>query len=172
MNNLRFLIFVCSAPLVLSGCASSYGNRVDNTGLGAAQYQPAVYVPAENRVKYEEVLTVCRQVAANRQVTSAQKAQLQTLTGALEGAIGGAAGAASFAAFIDQFDDDVDVGDAAGVGLAAGLIGSLVSSFAQGSHKVADETRKILLNCLKQTSDKGRLWKVLEDVNEPRRRSG
>ena len=59
---------------------------------------PAVYVEPENKGRYQQVLALCRQVAANRQATAAQMAQLESLTGVVEGAGTGAAAGLVFGA--------------------------------------------------------------------------
>ena len=92
MQPKRFALLALATPLLLmQGCASTYGNLVSGSNLGAQEYQPAVYaIPGKEGV-YQQVLGVCRQVAVNRQITSAQEAQLKTLTGAVSGATQGAA---------------------------------------------------------------------------------
>ena len=103
------------------------------------------------------------EVAANRQATAAQKAQLETLTGAVAGAAEGAAAGAQFAGMLDSIGlESANVGQGALVGAAAGLVSGLASSFASGANETADETRRILLNCLRVTSRDGTLWQVVE----------
>jgi gas vesicle protein len=57
---------------------------------------------------------------------------------------------------------DANEGQGALVGAAAGAISGLVSAFAEGANTTAEETRRILLNCLSQTSKDGTLWQVVE----------
>ena len=95
---------------VLSGCGSAYSGLTASSGLGSDQYRPAVVVEPGNEARYEQVLAVCRQVAANRQATAAQKAQLETLTGVVESAGVGAAAGAAYGGLLDSggFDTSVD----------------------------------------------------------------
>ena len=161
-RDVRSLLAVSAMAAVLSGCGSAYSGLSNTSGLGAGQYQPAVYVPAKNQATYGQVLAVCRQVAANRQATAAQKAQLETLTGAVEGASQGVAAGLELGSLLDNAGFDTSAGEGALVGAAAGVIGGLASSFAKGAERTADETRRILLNCLEATSNGRTLWKVLE----------
>ena len=159
------LAFVVSLALsgVVSGCGSAYSGLTNVSGLGAGQYQPAVVVEPGNEDRYQQVLVVCRQVAANRQATAAQKAQLESLTGAVAGAAEGAAAGAEFAGMLDAIGlEGANVGQGALVGAAAGVLSGLASSFAGGANQTADETRRILLNCLRTTSRNGQLWQVVE----------
>lgn len=146
----------------LSGCGSAYSGLASGSGLGAAEYQPAVVVEPGNEGRYQQVLAICRQVAAKRQATAAQKAQLETLTGAVEGVAGGAAQGAVLGNLLGNAGWSTGASEGATIGAAAGLVGSLASSFAKGANQTADETRRILLNCLKETSRGGKLWKVVE----------
>ena len=57
----------------LSGCGSAYSGVVARSGLGAAEYRPAVYIEPGNEATYERVLQICRQAANNRQMTAAQE---------------------------------------------------------------------------------------------------
>ena len=146
-----------------TGCASTYGNLVSGSELGAQEYRPAVFVPPENQAKYDSVLPICRQAATNRQITAAQEAQLKTITGVTEGAGEGLAFGVQFAGQMRSFGfDDVDVGDSAMYGAVAGLLGSLASSFASGAEDSAAATRRALLVCLETASNNGQLWQVLE----------
>lgn len=147
---------------VLAGCGSVYKGAVDNSGLGAEQYKPAVYVEPGNEVKYAEVLGVCREVAQNREMTAAQEAQLKSLTGALETTVSGAAVGAELANVFKSAGYNVDRSDTALAGAAIGLAVGLASSFASGAGETQEETKRVLLNCLNATSQDGLLWQVLE----------
>lgn len=139
--------------VLLGGCASTYGNMVSGSKLGAAEYQPAVYVPPEVQGKYEQVLAICRRVAVNRQITAAQKAQLETITGVTFGAASGAAMGLQFGSIISSAGHNVSYGEATAIGAAAGALASLGSAFASGTENDAAETRRILLNCLRSQQD-------------------
>ena len=147
---------------VLTGCGSAYSGLASSSGLGSDEYRPAVVVEPGNEARYEEVLAVCRQVAANRQATAAQKAQLETLTGVVESAGVGAAAGAAYGGLLDSGGFDTGVGEGAAIGAAAGALGGLVTAFAGGANTTAEETRRILLNCLRETSKDGTLWQVVE----------
>lgn len=147
---------VIASAAILSGCAPIYGNTVSKNQLGAAEYRPAVYVPPERQGDYEQLLTLCRQAATNRQVTAAQQAQLKTLTGATEDVTNTAMLGAGIGS---MYGGDALKG--AGIGVAAGLIGSLASSFSSGTENTAAKTRDALLNCLR-TGESALGIKVLE----------
>ena len=153
--------FMAAGVVVLSGCGSAYSGLSNTSDLGAAQYMPAVYVEPGNETKYQQVLGVCRQVAANRQATAAQKAQLETITGVAEGAGAGAAAGIQIGSILDNAGFDTNVLEAA-IGAAAGAIAGVAGAFAKGANTTAEETRRILLNCLRETSKEGSLWQVLE----------
>ena len=146
----------------LSGCGSAYSGLASGSGLGAAEYQPAVVVEPGNEARYQQVLAICRTVAAKRQATAAQKAQLETLTGAVSGVAGGAAQGATMGNLLGNLGYDSSASEGATIGAAAGLVTGLAGAFAKGANRTADETRRILLNCLKETSRGGKLWKVVE----------
>lgn len=161
-TKIRATVTVVGLAAVLSGCGSAYSGLTSSSGLGSDQYRPAVVVEPGNEARYEQVLTVCRQVAANRQATAAQKAQLQTLTGVVESAGVGAAAGAAYGGLLDSGGFDTSIGEGAAIGAAAGAVGGLVTAFAEGANETADETRRILLNCLTTTSRDGTLWTVVE----------
>jgi hypothetical protein len=166
-NIMRKLTGSLLSLFVLAGCGSAYSGIVDQSGLGAAQYLPAVYVIPGNEAMYQQVLGICRQSALNRQMTSAQEAQLKTITGvARSTAAGAAAGVQSgqtFGVISDVIGGgDVDVGEQALIGAATGLITGLVDAFASGSEDTAAETKRIMLNCLRVASNNGEHWRVLE----------
>ena len=161
-TNVQTTVAAIGLAAVLTGCGSAYSGLTSSSGLGSDQYRPAVVVEPGNEARYEQVLAVCRQVAANRQATAAQKAQLETLTGVVEGAGTGAAAGVVYGGILDSGGFDTSIGEGAAVGAAAGAIGGLVSAFAGGANTTADETRRILLNCLRETSKGGTLWQVVE----------
>ena len=161
-TNVQTAVAAIALAAVLTGCGSAYSGLTSSSGLGSDQYRPAVVVEPGNEARYEQVLGVCRQVAANRQATAAQKAQLETLTGVVEGAGTGAAAGVVYGGILDSGGFDTSMGEGAAVGAAAGAIGGLVSAFAGGANTTADETRRILLNCLRETSKGGTLWQVVE----------
>ena len=147
---------------VISGCGSAYSQLTDKSGLGAGQYVPAVFVTPGQEGLYNKVLGICRNAAQNRQATAAQKAQLRTLTGVVSGAGQGAASGLQFGSILKGAGWDVSRGKSALIGAGAGIVSGLASAFASGANRTADETRRILLNCLRKTSQGGKLWKVLE----------
>ena len=156
-------IGACLSMLLLAGCGSAYKGAVDQSGLGSAQYIPAVYVEPGQEEKYKQVLGLCRNVANNRQMTAAQEAQLATLTGTAKSTVEGAATATQMGQIFDMAGiDGVNIGEAAGIGAGVGLLTGLVGSMSEGAHKTAAETKTILLRCLKVASNNGTLWKVLE----------
>lgn len=143
-----------SFVLVLNACASTYGNLVSGSKLGAQEYQPSVYAPTpEAEAKYQQILPICRQVAVNRQITASEQAQLSSITGTVSGLGEGAAAGAEFGAIFRSAGlNGISIGNAAGLGAAAGLVGSLVDSFSSGTESDAAATRRILLRCLKAAS--------------------
>ena len=162
MNRMIQMAIVVAWTAVLTGCGSAYSGLTNQSGLGAAQYRPAVVVEAGNEAKYEQVLQICRGVAQNRQATAAQKAQLESITGVVAGAGTGAAGGLEFGSLLSTAGFDTNALEGAAIGAAAGAISGLASAFASGAEDTADETRRILLNCLRQTSKDGTLWQVVE----------
>lgn len=157
------LIATCG---VLSACASTYGNLVSGSKLGAQEYQPSVYAATpEAEAKYQQILPICRQVAVNRQITASEQAQLATITGTVSGLGEGAATGAEFGAIFRSAGlNGMSVGKAAGLGAAAGLVGSLFDSFTSGTQNDAAATRRILLRCLRAAS-KSAGYVVLESDN-------
>lgn len=144
------------------GCASTYSDLVSGSNLGAQEYRPAVLVPPDKQAQYEQVLSVCRQVAVNRQVTAAQEAQLRTITGAVEGTAQGMAFGMQMGNVFKQAGvDSASINRSAGVGAVAGLISSVGSSFASGAEGGAEETKRILLGCLR-TQERAVGYQVLE----------
>lgn len=157
------VIALCSA---LCACASTYGNLVSGSKLGAQEYQPSVYAPTpEAEAKYQEILPICRQVAVNRQITAAEQSQLATITGTVSGVGEGAADAAEFGTMAQSVGlDGMSLGKTVGIGAAAGLVGSLVDSFSSGTQHDAAATRRILLRCLRAASTSAG-YVVLESDN-------
>lgn len=147
---------------LLPGCASTYGNLVSGSNLGAQEYQPAVYVVPGNEGMYQQVLGLCRQVAVNRQVTSAQEAQLKTITGGVSGLTAGAAAGWEMGALFKSAGLGTSINKSIGVGLGAGLISSLGSAFAKGANTSQDETKSVLLGCLRQADPGGKHYRVIE----------
>lgn len=146
----------------LSACGSAYSGLTGASGLGADQYQPAVVVEPGNEARYQQVLAICRTVAANRQATAAQKAQLETITGTVEAAGAGASQGAVLGEFLGSAGLDSSWEEGALLGAGAGIVSGLTSAFASGAEETAAETRRILLNCLEATSKDGKLWQVVE----------
>ena len=153
-------VLVC--VLMLAGCGSAYKGVVDTSGLGAAQYIPAVYVEVGQEEKYAQVLNICRQSALNREMTAAQEAQLATLTGAAGGAVEGAGRALQMGNIFEMVGIDVDMGDQALMGAGLGVLGGLTQAMTRGAEETAAETKEVLLRCLRLTSRDGQLWQVLE----------
>ncbi len=151
-----------SAVLALGGCASTYSNLVSGSNLGAMEYQPAVLVNPGMDGRYSEVLSICRTVAAKRQVTAAQEAQLKTLTGATASALEGAASGMQFGSMMKQAGLNSSINRDMGIGIASGLIGSLGASFANGSERDAAATKTVLLNCLRSADAGQKYYKVIE----------
>ncbi|MDE0658019.1 MAG: hypothetical protein OXI79_00050 [Gammaproteobacteria bacterium] len=163
MYSNRLQLVACGiAAIFLAGCGSAYKGMVDQSGLGAGQYIPAVYVEPGQEAKYQQVLAICRQAAVNRQMTAAQEAQLKTLTQSAESTVAGAAAAVEMSQIFDMAEFDVDVGDQALVGAGVGLLTGVVGAMAGGTETAAAETKAVLLRCLDAASQGGKLWQVLE----------
>ena len=160
--NVRNSIVAVGLAVLLAGCGSAYSGLADHSGVGAGQYMPAVYVKPENKGTYQQVLALCRQAAANRQATRAQMAQLESLTGVVKGAGTGAATGLVYGNLLGSAGLDTGALKSAGIGAVAGVLSAVVSGFASGAKETALETRKSLLNCLRNTSRGGTLWQVLE----------
>ncbi|RXR08756.1 hypothetical protein [Pseudoxanthomonas composti] len=127
------------------------------------EYQPAVVpVDAVGNGKYQEVLPVCRQVAVNRQVTAAQEAQLKTITGVGGGALSGAAAGLQMGSMFKNAGFGASLNKSAGIGAAVGILAGLGDSFSSGTSQGAEETRRILLNCLKASDPEGKYYRVVE----------
>src|SRR5690606_17681918 len=125
--NTQSLVALMIAASMTAGCASTYSNLVSGHGLGAKEYRPAVYVPAGKEGEYEQILSICRDVAVNRQITAAQQAQLKTITGSVEGVADGASMGLVLGTAFD------DIGKGVGIGAAAGLLSSVAGAFSRGA---------------------------------------
>jgi hypothetical protein len=156
------LIIAISSIAVLSGCASTYGNLVSGSQLGAAEYKPSVLVNQGMDGRYQEVLGICRTVATNRQITAAQEAQLKTITGVGSGALSGAATGMQIGSIFKQAGFGGGVNRSTGIGLVTGALSGLAGAFKSGTESGASETKLILLNCLKAADPAQQTYKVLE----------
>ena len=150
-----------SAAIALTGCASTYGNLVSGSNLGAMEYQPAVLKKPGMEGKYNEILQVCRQVAVNRQITAAQEAQLKTITGVSSSSLQGASFGLQMGSIFKQAGYDTSMTRQAGIGLLAGSLTGLAGSFASGTENNAAETKRVLLSCLQAADPKQEYYKVL-----------
>ncbi len=158
-----FVFSSASALLLLStGCASTYGNLVSGSKLGAQEYQPAVYVVPGNEAMYQQVLGVCRAVAVNRQVTSAQEAQLKTLTGSVSGLTSGAAAGWQLGSTLKSAGLGTSINRSIGAGVGIGLLTSLGSSLFSGTSDAAAETKMALLGCLRAAEPSQQKYRVIE----------
>lgn len=151
-----------SIALGITGCSNASKSLVDGNKLGAADYKPAVYVKPGNESQYDGVLQVCRRVAVNRQFTAADEAQLNAITGSIQGAVDGATTGLAVGAMLKNSGYDASRGESAAIGAAAGILGAVTSSFTSGTDRTARETKRVLLACLRETSEGGSKWKVLE----------
>lgn len=156
------VIALAGFAALTSGCASTYGNMVSGSNLGAQEYQPAVLPNPGQEERYKQVLGVCRTVAVNRNITAAQEAQLKTITGAVSGTTSGAAFGMKFGSIMKQAGLNSSINRNVGIGAAAGLISSLGNSFASGISHTADETKRILLSCLRSADPKREIYTVIE----------
>ncbi len=151
-----------ACALAASGCASTYGNLVSGSNLGAAEYRPAVLVNAGMEGRYNDVLAVCRQVATNRQITAAQEAQLKTITGVTAASLSGAAEGLQFGSLLKQAGVKTSINKDVGIGMMASGISALGTAFARGAESDAASTKGVLLNCLRVADARQELYKVLE----------
>lgn len=154
----RMLLCIIIAAL-LAACESAESHRstVKQAGLGAENYQPSVYIEPGNEARYRKVLSLCRQAAANRELTAAQQAELTASVGAED-----AASQAILRGAIDSMFSGGDLLESVGGGGVGALFGALISEGAKGTVNTAQATRIALLNCLKATSRNGQLWTVIE----------
>jgi hypothetical protein len=155
------ILVICSG-VVLTGCASTYGNLVSGSQLGAAEYKPSVLVNQGMDSRYQEVLGICRNVATNRQITAAQEAQLKTITGVGSGALSGAATGMQFGSILKQAGFGGGVNRSTGIGLVTGALSGLAGAFKSGTENGASETKLILLNCLRAADPAKQTYVVLE----------
>jgi hypothetical protein len=153
---------LAAASLWISGCASTYGNLVSGSQLGAHEYQPAVLPQPGMQSRYAEILGLCRQVAANRQVTAAQEAQLRTLTGVTEGSVGGAMAGLQIGTTLKSAGLGISANRTFGIGLLTGLATSAASAFSSGAQHDASETRDVLLTCLRKADPSEQIYRVIE----------
>lgn len=156
------LILTLAGAAMLSGCASTYGNLVSGSALGAQEYQPAVYVIPGNDGVYQQVLGICRNAAVNRQITTAQEAQLKTLTGAVSGAAQGGSMGWQMGSTFKQAGFGTSINKSIGAGIGAGLLASLGSSFSSGANDSAAEIRETLLRCLRSADPGEQKYRVIE----------
>lgn len=152
-----------AAAAATTGCASTYGNLVSGSNLGAREYQPAVLPISGMEGQYAQVLSICRQVATNRQVTAAQEAQLKTITGAVQGAGDGLSNGMQLGfIFKDSGLIKNAMSGSIGIGMVGGLVSSLAGSFASGTNNDASETKAVLLQCLRRADPQEHLYRVIE----------
>ena len=161
---MKHLVTICGLALAssLCGCASTYGNLVSGSNLGAQEYMPAVLPNPGMEDRYSQVLDICRQVAVNRQITAAQESQLATMTGAVKGSVDGAVFGMQTGALFKQVGLGSGVNRSMGLGMLGGLAGSLAGSFASGTQKDAADTKEVLLNCLRRADPSEQIYKVIE----------
>lgn len=151
-----------AAAVLTTGCASTYSNLMSGSNLGAQEYQPAVYVIPGNESVYQQALGICRQVAVNRQVTSAQEAQLKTITKGVSGLTSGAAAGWELGSLMKNAGLGTSINQSIGVGVGVGLLSSLGSAIASGANRAQTETKAVLLGCLRQVDPAGRNFRVIE----------
>lgn len=149
MKRVCLTLATAGAAALSTGCASTYGGLTSANNLGAAEYRPAVLVPPERQAAYDGILAACRQAAFNRQVTSANKAQQDSLTGAVTGAAQGVGSGYQIGSMFKSAGLDASSTRSALAGGAFGLIGSLAGSFAEGTSDTSAQTRDALLTCLR-----------------------
>jgi hypothetical protein len=162
---MRTPLVLCNALItvaLLPGCASTYGNLVSGSNLGAQEYTPAVYVVPGNEAVYQQALGICRQVAVNRQVTAAQEAQLKTLTKGVSGLTAGASAGWEMGSLMKNAGLGTSINKSIGAGLGIGLLSSLGSSLASGTNNAQTETKRVLLSCLQQVDPAGKQFRVIE----------
>ncbi len=160
---MKATLALAAVTLAMTGCASTYGNLVSGSNLGAQEYQPAVLPNAGMESQYQQVLTVCRQVATNRQITAAEEAQLKTITGTAQGVGSGLSSGMEMGFLFKQ----AGLGKGAmsgsiGIGMVGGLVSSLAGAFASGTDHDASETKMVLLQCLRKADPQERMYRVIE----------
>lgn len=162
MSRLMWTSAMLACAAAASGCASTYGNLVSGSNLGAQEYQPAVLPQSGMEGRYQEILGVCRQVAVNRQVTAAQEAQLRTITGVTEGSVSGAVAGLQFGTTLKSAGLSISANRTVGIGLLSGLATSAASAFSSGVNRDASETKRVLLDCLRRADPAERFYRVIE----------
>lgn len=159
MKNI-YLGTLCSV-LLLSGCASNYGNLVSGSKVGARGYQ-VPYLPKPGMdAKAEEIHRICGDVAAKGQVNAAQRAQLNTITGVATDTLDGAMEGLLVGNMYKKIGFG-SRGEGAALGAVAGLVGGLTSSMRSGVSNTADKTRAIKIRCMKAADPKNQYYTVLE----------
>ena len=162
MHRIVCITVVLAGSSLLGGCASTYGNLVSGSNLGAQEYQPAVLPQGGMEGRYAEILGVCRQVAVNRQITAAQEAQLRTITGVTEGTVSGAVAGLQIGTTLKSAGFGISANRTVGIGLLSGLATSAASAFSSGTQRDASETKRVLLECLRRADPSERYYRVIE----------
>ncbi len=146
------------ATLFLAACGGQQANQanVESAGIGAATYTPSVYVEPGSEGRYQRVLAICRQAAANRQLTAAQTEALRT-EGVLTEEI--------FSGTTEIVSEQLvtgDVSDASGFDFFGGLLTSAMAEDQRAAQSTAAKTRSALLECLRAADKFEDHWTVLE----------
>ncbi|MEY4766703.1 MAG: hypothetical protein RI907_3376 [Pseudomonadota bacterium] len=162
MNRILLMSAAAAGVAALSGCASTYGNLVSGSGVGAMEYQPAVAVKPGGEAVYQQYLAQCRVAAANRQVSVAQNSQLNTIANVSGGALSGAAQGLEMGSILKGAGLGTSVNKSVGIGALAGSMGSLAESFTSGTKTSAAETRSALLTCLRRLDPQSQHYVVVE----------
>ena len=153
--------------LFLAGCVPGPGVQAPGVAQPAPQaqtnlkdivdtLQPSVLIEPGYEDTYKSVLAKCREVAQNRKLSAEQEEALageaEMNKATAEGAIKG--GATSLLTGGSLFEG-------ATTGLLAGMASGMVDSMPDEA-KIAAQSKKVLLNCLRATSQGGKRWAVLE----------
>ena len=163
MNRMIQMAIVVAWAAVLTGCGSAYSGLTNQSGLGAAQYRPAVVVEPGNEAKYEQVLSdlplrgcrIVKRPPPRRRSSSPLPESWQAPVPARQA----------------DWNSDrcwVPRGSIPMRSRVRRLVRPQGPSpesppRSRAERKTtADETRRILLNCLRQTSRNGTLWQVVE----------
>jgi hypothetical protein len=162
MSKSIFYSIAAATLISVSGCASTYGNLVSGSGLGAQEYTPAVVVKPGGEGMYSQVLGQCRNAASARQVTAAQSGQLNTIANVGSGALSGAAQGMATGSTIKELGLGGSVNKATGIGAVAGSLGALAGSFGSGTKNTASETRLALLTCLRRMDPQSQYYVLVE----------
>lgn len=157
MTSRLTLLGAAMAVLLLAACGSSQiqGN-VESSGIGAATYTPSVYVEPGQQARYARVLAVCRQAAANRQLTAAQTAALRA-----EGVVTDEIFAGGSQIVSEQLITG-DVSDSSAFDVFGGLLTSAMATDQRATESTAAKTRSALLECLRAADKYEDYWTVLE----------